>query len=165
VPLTAKEQLIAVMEAYFGEDARRIDHARKVTGWAEQIMAAEGGDPDVVIAAGVLHDIGILEAERKHGSTAGRYQELEGPPIARELLTTLGYAPGIVDEICDIIAHHHSPGVIATVNFKVLYDADWMVNLGDEYDIRDRAKLGAIIDRVFLTGTGKKLARERYLAD
>ena len=163
MPLTAKEQLIAVMEAYFGDDGRRIGHAKKVTENAERLMAAEGGDPEVVIAAGVLHDIGIHEAERKHGSPAGHFQELEGPPIARELLTTLGYAPETVDEICDIIAHHHSPGVLTTVNFKVLYDADWLVNLEDEYDIRDRAKLGTIIDRVFLTETGRKLARERYL--
>jgi hypothetical protein len=165
VPLTAKEQLIAVMEAYFGDDAPRIEHAKKVTEYAERIMAAEGGDAGVIIAAGVLHDIGIHAAEWQHGSIAGQFQELEGPPIARELLTELGYPPDTIDEVCEIIAHHHSPGVITTVNFKVLYDADWLVNLADEYDIRDREKLATIIDRVFLTGTGKELARARYLAD
>jgi hypothetical protein len=130
VPLTIKEHLIAVMAAYFGDDARRIDHAKKVTAAAELIMAGEGGDYDVVIGAGVLHDIGIHEAERKHGSAAGNFQEIEGPPIARKLLTELGFDPAKTDEICDIIAHHHSPGVITTVNFKVLYDADWTVQAG-----------------------------------
>ncbi len=153
------------MEAYFGEDARRIDHARKVTALAERLMAAEGGDPDIVIAAGVLHDIGIREAERKYGSAAGHLQEREGPPVAREILARLGFPPEASDEVCAIIAHHHSPGVLDTVNFRVLYDADWLVNLADEYDIRDREKLAAIIDRVFLTETGRRLAREQYPAD
>jgi hypothetical protein len=37
------------------------------------------------------------------------------------------------------------------------------VNLRDEYDIEDRNKLTSIIDRVFLTQSGKALAREIYL--
>ena len=40
----------------------------------------------MVRAAAILHDIGIHEAERKHGSSSGRLQELEGPPIARAIL-------------------------------------------------------------------------------
>lgn len=159
-----KDRVVAAMEAYFGEDARRIDHAKKVTAWAERLMAAEGGDPGIIIAAGVLHDIGIREAERKYGSAAGHLQEREGPPVARGILAKLGFAPEATDEVCAIIAHHHSPGVLRTVNFRVLYDADWLVNLADEYDIRDREKLAAVIDRVFLTETGRRLARERYLA-
>ena len=61
--------------------------------------------------------------------------------------------------------YHHSPGKINTQNFKILYDADWLVNLRDEYDIQDRNKLASIIDRVFLTRSGKALAREVYLLE
>jgi len=68
-----------------------------------------------------------------------------------------------IEEICQIIAHHHSPGRINTRNFKVLYDADWLVNLRDEYHIQDRHKLASIIDRVFLTQSGKVIARGIYL--
>ena len=56
----------------------------------------------------------------------------EGPPIAREILTGLGFEKGQVEEICEIIGHHHSPGKINTTNFKILYDAEWLVNLKDE---------------------------------
>ncbi len=151
------------MEAYFKADSRRIEHARKVTGYAERLLEAEGADRTIVVAAGVLHDIGIPLAEKKYGTATGKYQEIEGPPVAKAILTKLGFAPSQIDEVCQIIAHHHSPGKITTPNFKVLYDADWLVNLKDEYDIRDRAKLEAIIDRVFLTASGKQLAREIYL--
>ncbi len=158
-----KEALIKAMESYFGEDDRRINHAHRVTAYAEQLLELEGGDYQVVIGAGVLHDIGIHMAEKKHGSPGGKYQEIEGPPIAREILTGLKFEQSQIDEICEIIAHHHSPGKINTRNFKILYDADWLVNLKDEYDIQDRDKLVNIIERVFLTESGRSLARATYL--
>lgn len=150
------------METYFGPDERRIRHAKKVTGYVEQLLDEET-DYAVCVAAGVLHDIGIHEAERKHGSTAGKYQEMEGPAVARPILERLGFVPDKVAEICDIIAHHHSPGVITTRNFQVLYDADWLVNLKDEYDFKDPARLERVIEKVFQTPQGQALAREIYL--
>ncbi len=158
-----KEELIQAMESYFGEDTRRINHAHRVTAYAGQLMEREGGDYHVVIGAAVLHDIGIHMAEKKYGSSGGKYQEIEGPPIAREILTGLKFGQNQIDEICEIIAHHHSPGKINTVNFKILYDADWLVNLKDEYDIQDRDKLVNIIERVFLTDSGRSIARQTYL--
>ncbi len=113
----------------------------------------------------MLHDIGIHVAEKKHGSAAGKYQEKEGPPIARQILAKLGFEQNHIEEICEIIAHHHTPGKINTRNFKILYDADWLVNLKDEYDIHDRNKLSKIIDNVFLTQSGKALDREIYLSE
>ncbi len=153
------------MESYFGSDSRRIAHAHKVTEYAEKLLGPERGDPTVVTAAAVLHDIGIPLAEKKYGSASGKYQEIEGPPVARDILIRLGFEPGQIDEVCEIIAHHHSPGKITTQNFKILYDADWLVNLRDEYDIRDRNKLATIIDRIFLTAAGKSLAKQIYLGN
>ncbi len=158
-----KEALMRAMEAYFAGDVKRINHAHRVTEYAEELLKGEGGDYLVVIGAAVLHDIGIHQAEKKYGSTIGKYQEQEGPPIARGILTRLEVEQGQIEEICQIIAHHHSPGVITTKNFKILYDADWLVNLKDEYDIRDRTKLNNIIERVLLTQSGKIRAREIYL--
>ncbi|NQT72161.1 MAG: HD domain-containing protein [Chloroflexi bacterium] len=160
-----KVALIQAMESYFNGDTKRIDHAHKVTDYAEKLLEGEGGNYSIVMGAAVLHDIGIHEAERKHGSNSGKFQEIEGPPIAREILAKLEFEAGQVNEICEIIAHHHSPGKITTRNFGMLYDADWLVNLSDEYNIKDQQKLENIIDRVFLTQTGKALARTIYLKD
>ncbi len=159
---TTKAALIREMEAYFGQDRKRINHAHSVAGYAGELMREEGGDYPVVIAAAFLHDIGIHVAERKYGSTSGKYQEIEGPPIARRILTGLGFETGQVEEVCEIIAHHHSPGKVTTLNFKILYDADWLVNLRDEYDIQDKNKLSRVIEKVFLTPRGRALAREIY---
>lgn len=158
-----KVALIQAMESYFNGDTKRIDHAHKVTEYAEKLLEGEGGDYSIVMGAAVLHDIGIHEAERKYGSTSGKHQEIEGPPIARRMLGELGFKAGQINEICEIIAHHHSPGKITTRNFGILYDADWLVNLSDEYDIKNQQKLENIIDRVFLTQTGKAFAKEIHL--
>lgn len=160
-----KKALAGAMEAYFNGDTKRINHAHRVTEYAEELLQREEGDYPIVIGASLLHDIGIHQAQKKYGSTTGKFQEKEGPPIARRILTRLGFEQNQIEEICEIIAHHHSPGKINTQNFKVLYDADWLVNLRDEYDIQDRNKLGNIIDRVFLTPRGKALAAGIYLAE
>lgn len=153
----------AAMRAYFGSDQRRIDHALRVTGFAEELLKSEKGDRLVVIAAALLHDIGIREAERKFGSSAGNLQEQEGPPVAREILTGLGLAEAVIDEVCAIIASHHSPGEVDTDNFRIIWDADWLVNLGDEFDLTDSEKTTGMIDKIFLTATGKSLAERTYL--
>lgn len=156
--------LIQAMEDYFNGDSRRINHAHRVTAYAEQLLQTDEGDYPIVIGAAVLHDIGIHEAQRKHGSTSGRFQELEGPPIARQILERLEFQEEQIKEICDIIAHHHSIGPMrSNSNFRILYDADWLVNLKDDYSIDDKDKLGRIIERAFLTQTGKDLAKELYL--
>ncbi|MFQ6121826.1 MAG: HD domain-containing protein [Dehalococcoidales bacterium] len=158
-----KATLIRAMKAHFKGDAKRINHALKVTEYAEELLEREGGDYSIVIGAALLHDIGIHAAEKKYGSTIGKYQEKEGPPIARRILTRLGFEQNQIEEICEIIAHHHSPGKINTRNFKILYDADWLVNLRDDYDIQDKDKLANIIDGVLLTESGKVMARTIYL--
>lgn len=158
-----KEKLIKGLEDHFGKDQKRINHAKKVLGFAEELLRQEGGDWHIVVPASILHDVGIKAAEEKYGSCAGNYQEQEGPEIAARILRKESFKKEDIDEICGIVAHHHSPGKVNTLNFKLLYDADWLVNLKDEVDIGDKAKLAGIIERVFLTEAGKQKARELYL--
>ena len=160
-----KDRVAIEMKHYFKQDFKRIGHATRVARYAEQIMKEEKGDPAVVISAAYLHDIGIEEAERKYRSTEAGYQEKEGPPIARDILTKLGAGADLVEEVCDIIGHHHHPRPDETVNFKVVYDADWMVNLEEAQkgNALDSEKLAALIEKNFLTENGRKLARKTLL--
>lgn len=160
-----KDRVAVEMKLYFKRDFRRINHAMKVARYAEKIVKDEGGDPGVVIAAGYLHDIGIKEAERKFNSAAARYQEEEGPPVAREILDRLGARPEMIEEVCDIIAHHHHPREEETSNFRCLYDADLIVNLEETHRDQplDVERMARIIEGKFLTETGKRLAREALL--
>jgi HD superfamily phosphodiesterase len=158
-----KRKLLKELEEYFGTDAKRIDHAKNVMNFAEELLRCEKADWYIVVPASILHDVGIKVAEEKYGSSEGHYQEEEGPKIAEKILLRIGFGREEIDEICTIIAHHHSPGKVNTLNFEVLYDADWLVNLKDEVDITDKAKLRGTINKIFLTDTGKKFAEKVYL--
>ena len=59
----------------------------------------------MIKASAILHDVGIHEAERKYGSAAGKYQEIEGPPIAGEILKKSDIPSEAVEHICRIIAN------------------------------------------------------------
>ena len=51
-----------------------------------------------------------------------------------------------------------------TINFKVLYDADLIVNIqeGDIEKPREPDKLAALIESRLLTASGKRVAREVF---
>lgn len=158
-----RQTLIEKMKAVFGSDQKRIDHALAVLKYAELIMAEEHARADIVAAAAVLHDIGIHSAEQKYHSAAGIYQELEGPPIAKEILESLALPAADIDHICAIIGSHHSGGKVSTPEFRCIWDADWIVNLGDDYASRTQAQKRKIIETLLQTRAGRRIAAQQYL--
>ena len=86
-------KLAALAAAYDAGDPRRVQHLMKVYAFCRILGQSEGLDgqaQNILEAAAVLHDIGIHEAERKHGSSAGKWQEAEGPAVAAPLLREAG---------------------------------------------------------------------------
>jgi len=160
-----KDRVAIEMKRYFNGDFKRIGHASRVARHSEEINRSEQGNPAVVMIAAYLHDIGIKEAERKYNSSLPRYQHAEGPPVAREILTKLNAESALIEEVCDIIGHHHHPRAEETVNFKVLYDADLITNLEEEQREKPKTpdRLDQIITRSFLTEGGRRVAKEVLL--
>ena len=161
--MTPKNRLIGEMKAVFGVDQRRINHALSVLGYAETLLKTEPGDEMTVVAAAILHDIGIHEAERKYNSSAGNYQEIEGPPIARAILERLELDGSRTDHVCKIISLHHHVTGLDTPEFRILWDADWLVNIPDEYPGWEPARLRPIVEKVFRTATGRRMAESQFL--
>jgi len=161
------KDLVAIeMKRYFKQDFKRIGHATRVARYAEQIGKEEQGNLAVILTAAYLHDIGIKLAERKHQNTAARYQEEEGPPLAREILSGLGAREELIDEVCDIISRHQHPSAQESVNFKALYDADTLVNLEEKQKDApiEPEKLTGIVEKSFLTESGGNLAKKILLS-
>lgn len=167
-----KERVAIEMKRYFANDFKRIGHATRVERLVKEIgeLLVEGGEgadynPAVAGIAAYLHDIGIKEAERKFASSAPEHQHREGPPVARSILTELGANQGMVEEVCEIIGHHHSPRADETVNFKVLYDADLLVNLEEKQKEAPSSAehLRKVVERSFLTTAGAEVARKKLL--
>jgi HD superfamily phosphodiesterase len=162
-----KDRIAVEMKRYFRTDFKRIGHATRVARHAERIGKNEKGNMAVILAAAYLHDIGIHEAKRKHGSTAPKCQEEEGPEIARSIMIKLGAKEELIDEVCDIVGHHHHPRSEESVNFKAVYDADLITNLeeGQKESPMDSDRLVRIIDKSFLTASGRQLAGQVLLPD
>ncbi len=160
-----KDRVAIEMKRYFKQDFKRIGHAGRVARYAEKIGKEEMGNLAVILTAAYLHDIGIKEAERKHQSTAAKYQEEEGPPIAREILSKLGAADALAEEVCDIVGHHHHPREEESINFKCVYDADLITNLEEKEKETPtpQEKLSEIIDTSFLTQGGRKFGKQVLL--
>ena len=157
-----RERISMEMKKHFGKDFKRTNHALKVARYAEEILKVEGGDPLVVLGAAYLHDIGIPEAERRDGNSSGHPQK--GAAVAKEILGGLSVQQKIVEEICDIIGQHHdrsrTGGKEETLNFQILYEADWLVNMEENGFSKDPRKVDEIIGKIFKTVTGKRLAKE-----
>lgn len=161
-----KDRVAIEMKRYFKTDFKRIGHAGRVARYAERIGKQEGGNLAVILSAAYLHDIGILEAERKYGSTAPKHQEKEGPPIARAIMEKLKTKAEMVEEVCDIVGHHHHPRSDETTNFKVVYDSDLIVNMEENQKEapNDPDRFLRIIENSFLTEAGREAARQVLLA-
>lgn len=123
------------MIEYFGTDIRRINHALKVYGFSTCIAGREGLSENellIIDIASILHDIGIKEAEKKYNSSSGHYQEIEGPAVALELLADLEINKSTLDRICFLIANHHSYHKIDGIDFQILVEADFLVNIFED---------------------------------
>ena len=152
------------MIIYFKDDARRINHALKVYGFASIICSHEQisvNEKNIVELAAILHDIGIKEAEIKYNSTAGKYQEIEGPPIAKQILIESGIPNDTLERVCFIIGNHHSYQKIDGVDLQILVEADFIVNIYED-DIQ-RNTIENIRNKYFKTSTGKELLDAIYL--
>ena len=128
--------LAAAAAHYDAGDPRRVQHFIKVYGYCRLLGLSEGLDThtqNMLEAAALLHDIGIHEAERRHGSSAGPYQEQEGPAVARPLLSAAGADESEIERICWLIAHHHSCQAGEDTDFRILLEADFLVNAGESH--------------------------------
>lgn len=122
------------MIAYDEGDRKRINHFLKVTSYARTIGQLEGmdeGELELLTAAALTHDIGIKVSEEKYGDCTGVHQQIEGPPVADEMLTALQYPRPFVERVCWLIAHHHTYTDITGLDYQILIEADFLVNLDE----------------------------------
>jgi HD superfamily phosphodiesterase len=149
---------------YFQHDARRINHALKVYSFGSIISEETKVDKQVQFIIGVvslLHDIGIKEAERKYQSSAGKFQEIEGPQIAAKILSCYNFEKETVERVSYIIGNHHTYSKIDGIDFQILVEADLLVNIFE--DAIDKESVMKMRNSIFKTKSGIRLLDEMYL--
>ena len=158
--------LIKAMIEYYSGDAKRIQHFMKVYSFSKAIGELEKLDRKtqfILETAALLHDIGIKVSEEKYGSSSGKYQELEGPTPAKEMLTSLGFCSEVIDRVCFLVAHHHTYTHIDGLDYRILVEADFLVNLYEESASYD--SILKAYNTVFKTNAGKAFCRTMFGLD
>ncbi|SFG74281.1 HD domain-containing protein [Lachnospiraceae bacterium C7] len=157
------DTLFLKMIEYYEGDPKRIQHFIKVHSFAELIGKGEQLDEDTMFileVAAYVHDIGIKPAEEKYGRSDGKLQEQEGPTVAQQLLFDLGLENYVIDRICYLVGHHHTYSNIEGLDYQILVEADFLVNIYED-EVGNSARKSAY-ERIFKTETGKKIFRQMY---
>lgn len=162
--MTPTQTLALAMIDYNNGDPKRIQHTTKVHAYASMIGRIEGLDEETLFileSAALVHDIGIRASEQKYGHQNGKLQEQEGPAVAREMLTRLGgYSERQIERICWLVGHHHTYHVCEDLDYQILIEADFLVNLYEDNEsphaIRDVRK------NIFRTGSGTKMLETMF---
>ena len=147
----------------YDPDGPNIHHLMAVHGYSRMIAQAENVDEHTLLIielAVYLHDIGVKISKEKYGNSQPQHQEAEGPIIARELLASHGLPAEDVERICFIIGHHHTYKAIDGIDFQILVEADYIVNLMEGYCKRD--SISAMKENIFKTETGKYLLEQMF---
>jgi hypothetical protein len=160
------------------------EHTRIAYAYALRLLT-QGGDPDVVLPAVLLHDIGWSKVPEDQqlsamGPEATRpdlleLHEREGATMAREILVDMGHPPRAVKQIASIIAGHDSKAENDSLEESIVKDADKLYRFSSE-GFRwilanlapDRLELleflDAAVDRWFSTPLAKRMARQELEA-
>ena len=153
------------MIKFFAGDARRIQHFIKVHSFVKYIGLEEELPNDellVLEVTALMHDIGIRTAEEKYGYNNGKLQEIEGPAEARKILEKIEVlSEDIVERVCYLIGHHHTYHDIKELDYQILVEADFLVNLYEEQSLE--VAIRAANENIFRTKTGKELLEIMYL--
>jgi len=143
-----RARLVRALLDYFGADERRIEHALRVLFHAERLMPGYPGcDAEIVVAAALLHDVGIRVSEEKLGYNTGKTQEEFGPPVAAELLESVGFPAAKIAIVRDIVGNHHSASRYDYPELALLKEADRIVNSDEGLSSRADAPPAMTRDR------------------
>lgn len=158
-----EQKLMWEMTEYYSGDPARIQHFMKVYIFARMIGEKEQLDEEsleILGAAALVHDIGIRVAEEKYGSCAGHWQELEGPPVAQEMLERIGYSKAVTARVSYLVGHHHTYTKIDGADYQILVEADFLVNLFE--GMSNRKAVWNAYNKIFRTEAGKDICRTMF---
>ena len=158
--------LCSMMIEFYRDDPARIQHFIKVHSFAKLIGEEEHLDEKLLYileAAAYVHDIGIRPAEAKFGRCDGKLQEQEGPAEAEKMLKNLGFDQDVIDRVSYLVGHHHTYTDIDGMDYQILVEADFLVNLFEDGSGRETAE--KVRENIFKTKTGMKYLETLFLTE
>lgn len=160
-------QLLSAMIDYYRGDAKRIQHFIKVYNFASFLGKQEQLDEETLFileTAAIVHDIGIRICEMKYGVCDGKHQELEGPAEAEKLLRNIGnYTDEQINRVCWLVGHHHTYTDISGIDYQLLVEADFLVNIYEDGFTDEMIK--NVRSKIFRTQSGIRCLENMYFKE
>lgn len=157
--------ILTMIEFYQG-DPHQIQHFIKVHNYSRIIGLDEGlneNQLEILEVAAIVHDIGIKPALKKYGSSNGKYQEELGPDEAIKMLNELDYSQELIDRVAYLVGHHHTYRNIDGIDYQILVEADFLVNLHENNS--DEQAIKSAYQKIFKTTMGKRICQIMFLKD
>ena len=159
----SNEELIMAMCRYEAGCPERVQHFLKVYAFCQVIGRQEGIPAPVqpiLETAAIVHDIGIRPSLKKYGSSAGAYQQIEGPAEAKKMLEELHYPAQMIERVSYLVGHHHTYQDIRGLDYQILVEADFLVNMFEEH--MDAEQIRGVREKIFRTRTGKDMLDQMF---
>jgi len=154
----------------------RWQHTLRVAQYGKVIAEAEGADPELVLAACLLHDTAWFDTFSENNREHGRLAAKQAVPVLQEH----GFTPEQIEAVCYAIASHVDVDEPERLEARILRDADnidrygpykvlqWCyADIGDYFKLGDRLKERITrlenlrVDNPLFTETGKQLFIEQ----
>jgi HD superfamily phosphodiesterase len=161
------------------------NHTLRVIEFGKILAEAEGGDPEIILAALVLHDLGWSQVDYSDFINAPIFQKKDAQSVkdhmvqstllARDILEELDFPAEKSELVLRIISHHDQPEIIqsmAEIEATVVFEADRLDRFGPEslkrcrqifdgdYPEKSRDFLAWGAKTWFRTPTGIKMVQE-----
>ncbi len=75
----------------------------------------------------------------------------------------MGFEPDVVERVCFLVGHHHTYDQIDGMDYQILVEADFLVNLYE--DEAGEQAVETALERIFRTRTGRELCQAQFWAD
>lgn len=155
---------IEKMIEFYEGNLHDVDHFLKVWAFAKTIGEQQLLDKETqetLELAAVVHDIACPLCRIKYGNTDGKKQELESPALVKEFFSDLPISEEKARRISYLVAHHHTYTDVDGIDYRILLEADFLVNAGESGYSETAIKNAK--QRVFRTDAGKLLLDSIYL--
>jgi hypothetical protein len=150
--------IVEKMIRFYKGSLHDIDHFLKVYAHAQTLGKLEGLDEktlSVLEKAAIVHDIACPLCREKYGNAAGHYQEIESEALLRPFLAEFSLPEDELERIIYLISHHHTYTGVDGMDWQILVEADFLVNLF-ESSVKYQAILNAE-NNLFVTECGKRM--------
>lgn len=161
--MNTNKVMMAMIDFYQG-CPKQIQHFIKVHDFASMIGIDEElstRQQEILEVAAIVHDIGIKPAMQKYNSSNGKYQEELGPDEAIKMLTALNYDDKLIERVAYLVGHHHTYSNIDGLDYQILVEADFLVNLYESSSNENAIK--SAYQKIFKTAMGKKICETMFL--